>query len=242
MFYYKYCENPDEYIAYSTSFQIEFEHMNRLRILMEQNGNGGLYSRLFPRYYSTGITSTGQPYIEMEYLTGSTLENILSSRPQTNTPQRLLSHQQILHIYEQLHDAIDCLYQVGIIQLDLSPQNIFVLNENFDIKLIDFTNCYYTCYPNRAYKALDNRINPNTPVGIQLRDAGALLFTRLFFSGKELYHVHFSRENSGFFNRGYYQLLNCLFCPDALTYANADINDLFYWKDWYNELTRILQK
>lgn len=245
--YTKTCENPNKYDDYSISFEMEFLHMNQLRILMEKNSPKRAYSHLFPYYYSTNQLPSGQPYIRMEQINGTTLEDILSSRPIHTLPHRLLTHKQILHIFEQLHDAIYWLYQGGMMQIDLSPQNIIVLNSDFDIHLIDFTNCYYTNYPSRSYKIIDNRIDTHMPIGMQLRDACALLFTRLFFSGKTHYNQYFSMSDTTittpaqtFFEKEYHQLLNCLFYPNSVTYV-SDMDDLSYWEDWYKHLVSVLK-
>lgn len=239
--YIKTCENPNKYDDYSISFEMEFSHMNQLRILMEQKNATRSYSHLFPNYYSTYCSSSGQPFIRMEFVNGTTLEDILSNRPPHAFPYRLLTHKQMLHIFEQLHDAIYWLYQGGMMQIDLSPQNIMVLNSDFDISLIDFTNCYYTKAPSRSYKIIDNRIDTRQPIGMQLRDACALLFTRLFFSGKTHYNEYFSIISAKrFFEKEYHQLLNCLFYPNSITYV-SDMDDLAYWEDWYEHLVSILK-
>ena len=221
--------------------------MNHLQMLMEQRSATCSYSHLFPYYYSTNRLPSGQPYIHMERINGTTLEDFLSQRTIHTSPYRLLTHKQILHLFEQLHNAIYWLYQGGMMQIDLSPQNILVLNTDFDIRLIDFTNCYYTNYPSRSYKILDNRIDTNLPIGMQLRDACALLFTRLFFNGKTHYNQYFSMSDTTitattqtYFETEYPQLLNCLFYPNSITYI-SDMDDLSYWEDWYTHLISVLK-
>lgn len=246
-YYYKRCKNPTEYSHYSKLFQTEFNHMNNLRTLMEKSGTEEIYSRYFPYYYSTDTDCSGQPYICMERIAGNTLEEILTNKNCYEIPQRLLSHQQILHIYEQLHEAIYWLYQGGMLQLDLSPQNILVLNNNYDIKLIDFTSCYFFKKPTGIHKQIDYRFRPQVSASIQLRDSCALLFTRLFFNGNEYYQKYFAsqniykvRINRNYFEKQYPQLLNCLFYPESTEYTMSDTVTLSYFECWYETLRKLL--
>ena len=239
-FYYKYCKDPRHYDDFFLYFQMEYDSMERLKQLMDDTGKGSLYTQLFPLYYTYSCTTSKQPFICMEYITGCSLEEKLSAQYiNKNEPFPILNAQQILHLYEQLNTALYWLSQVGIFYLDLNPKNILVLNNNYDIKLIDFTNCYYQNKPDIPYRVLDNRISQKSPIGVQLRDAGALLFTRLFFYGQEHYNNYFSLNtlnNKTFFSR-FGSLLDCLFYPDELL-EDSEKHPLSYWEDWYTQLLR----
>lgn len=247
--YLKTCNNPQKYNDTIHLFQLEFEHMIQLQ---DQLGDE-VYSRFFPYYdYFTPSNEFGQPCLSMQRLEGETLEEKLCRMTKYNEPHKLLTSTHIRCIYEQLYEAIAILYDIGMIPLDLSPQNIFVLNNpknEFKIKLIDFTECYYINYPNQNYKTIDTRVDTNNPIGIQLRDTCALLFTRLFFSGNEHYNNHFSlflhRNNAriceNFFSNNYPSLLNCLF--STVEYAeNICKDDLTCWKIWYNALMNCVKE
>lgn len=243
-FFCKCCQDKNKYDEYSASFEKEFYHMHNLWLLMEAEGKGSLYSSLFPRYYSFGQDSNGRPCLTMEYIEGITLEEKLCQKATYTGPHLLLTHRQILHIYKQLHDAFFWLHQGGMLQIDLSPQNILITSSDFTIKLIDFTDCYYMNSPyksNMIYKKMDWRSSQSVP-SLQLRDSAALLFTRLFFSGNEHYAKYFTfdRINRNYFEREYKWLLHCIFYPEPATAALTDTESLLYWEEWYQQLCIIL--
>ena len=241
MLYMKYCKNTNNYTDYDAYFQNEFEHMKQLESLMEQQGVSDLYKNLFPYYDSYGYTEEGTPYICMEYIPGNTLEQRLCNKiPSSKQLKPLLYKHQILHLYEQLNDAFYWLYQVGIIYLDLSPENIIVLNDNYDIKLIDFTHCYYL-NSDTPYHCIDERLDSNLPICMQLRNAAALLFSRLFYSGNTHYNEYFSyaSNNRIFFRDNYGSLLNFLFSPEdeeSIFFDNEF--SLIEWQKWYQLLLK----
>lgn len=255
--YLKSCDDPRDYNRYSLAFGLELDHMQRLQHFMELKKKGQTYSNLFPHYKNLQYDSKGRPFLHMEKIGGETLEDYLCRQRRHNRPYPLLNDRQILHIYDQLHLAVTWLFYGNIIQFDLSPQNIMIDNQ-FNIHLIDFTDCYYTDLSHldnikKGCKKIDYRLNSSSPVSFQLRDTYALLFTRLFFCGKKHYDEYFSfRSDSekskitrSFFDREYPRLLNCLFYPDdPLHYETEDscrhpLTDL---EIWCRQLTKLLLK
>ncbi len=253
MIHTKYCNNPNLYQEYWYSFQIEYLSMKQLEKQMANCGKSDLYHKLFPHYESYGCTDDGQPYICMDYIKGCTLEEKLCTKNNScKGPKQLLSKAQICHLYEQLNTAIYWLHQVGILYLDLSPQNILILNNDYDIKLIDFTDCYHFNKYSRRYRQIDVRLDSALPPCIQLKNAGALLFTRLFFSGNKHYCDYFSFgqtedaiKNRQFFTKEYGKLLNCLFFPNSEpAYSKNEFLDEFslvQWEEWYHLLLKFLK-
>lgn len=247
-YYTKSCDNPKLYQEYQSSFQMEYNSMKELEKRMAENNQSDLYHKLFPYYECYKCTKDGQPYIRMEYIEGKTLEEKLYSKKKSSKkPEPLLSNAQIRHLYEQLNTAIYWLHQVGILYLDLSPQNILILNNDYDIKLIDFTDCYYFNRPIRRYRQIDVRLDSTLPPAIQLKNAGALLFTRLFFAGNEHYNNYFSFgqttsaiKNRQFFTKEYGSLLNCLFFPKEPVLVEDDVS-LAQWEEWYQLLLHFLK-
>ena len=69
-------------------------------------------------------------YIVMEYVEGSSLEQVICQKPHTLSPQ------QLLHIAIQICDAVSCLNKQGIIHRDLKPQNIMLTADNIP-KILD---------------------------------------------------------------------------------------------------------
>ncbi len=254
-YYSKFCDAPCDYEKYTLAFHLELDHMRKLQQLMNSKNEGNTYSKLFPSYYALHRGTDGKPYLDMEEICGETLEDYLCRQPHYIGPRSLLTSRQILHIYEQIYLAVDWLYQGNIIQLDLSPQNIMI-NKQFDIRLVDFTDCYYTDLSpsdniKKGCKMIDYRINSNAPFSQQVRDSYALLFSRLFFCGEKHYNEHFSaisyneksRQNRYFFEKEYPQILNCLFYPD--TSSNTACKEsasypLSDWNIWYWQLHDLL--
>lgn len=130
----KTCKDKANYEQFRRGFSKEFLSMKNL----------SSQCPTLPKYYQTG-SITNSPAIVMEYISGPTLEEYLSSQsllPQME-PAFLLSPSAISHICRQIYDTICFLYRHNIVYFDLSPSNIIITNnERFDIKLIDFTFCY----------------------------------------------------------------------------------------------------
>ena len=252
--YQKYFIKSGRCRADLANFQLEFNHMRNLQKLMEEEKKE-LYLQLFPQYYFLN-TSDDIPSLLMEKLHGETLEDFLGRYSTHQTPRLLLTHRQIRSIYEQIHNAIFWLFRGHMLHLDISPQNIFLVNNTFDnIRFIDFTGCYYTDLTlekniERGYNRLDYRINPDLPLPQQLRDSCALLFTRLFFSGNNNYNTYFSsnrkeslgNKNYRFFQNHYPNLLPCIFSPNTPTPPQPqDCHELLAdWESWYQRLLSLL--
>jgi serine/threonine protein kinase len=80
--------------------------------------------------YDSGALSNGQPYIAMEYLQGVTLEEVIAS-------EKRLPVARTVKIVAQICDALNYAHKAGVIHRDLTPRNIFVLQDD-SIKIIDF--------------------------------------------------------------------------------------------------------
>ena len=76
----------------------------------------------------------GQNYYVMEYLEGSSLQDLLVT-------QGAMSAEDIIHIGVQIASALEAVHGKNIIHRDLKPENIIILNsDDFDnyVKLLDF--------------------------------------------------------------------------------------------------------
>ena len=239
---YKYCYKPSLYKEYEICFRYEFLHMHRLETYMQTHARPGTYNHFFPSYYETGTNRNGQPYLVMDYIPGDTLENVLRST-RVASPHPHFTCEQILYLFQQLDQAQFWLRQAGLLQLDLSPGNIIVCNQNLDIRLIDFTDAYYISPKIRRVRALLERrhhiingfADRSLPPAQQLEEAGALLFTQLFYCGQEDYLR--TGPFVPFFDQ-YSSLLNCLHVRRSST--DPEDASLTYWTRWITELTHVL--
>ncbi|MDJ0939509.1 MAG: serine/threonine-protein kinase [Woeseiaceae bacterium] len=81
--------------------------------------------------YSVGELSSGLPFIEMEYVDGSTLADVL----QRNGAFDPLSAQRIL---EKIASGLAAAHDQHIIHRDLKPANVLVAHDSGDVYLADF--------------------------------------------------------------------------------------------------------
>ena len=231
---YKSCTVPE---LRQDSFKSYWEEYTAMRALYSKDPAG--YILLFPIYHACGRDRAGNPYLKMDHIEGITLEKKLQSMAHRN-PHRYLSNNQILHIFNQISAAQRMLRTVDILQLDLNPENIIVVNDDYDIRLIDLTEARCLTDSSRPYNLIDYHASVDIPPSLQLRQAGALLFTRLFYSGNEQYQTDYSRIS--FLNRfhDYWSLLQCLDDRDDRQMPREGSDCLYYWDIWLNLLRLIL--
>jgi serine/threonine-protein kinase len=80
-----------------------------------------------------GLMDSGAPYIVMERLYGETLRSRLA--------RELLSVEQGIRILDQVLLGLDAAHAVGIIHRDISPQNVFLTGDPYEligVKVLDF--------------------------------------------------------------------------------------------------------
>jgi eukaryotic-like serine/threonine-protein kinase len=83
------------------------------------------------RYVAHGLTSTGAPYLAMEWLEGEDLAGRLA--------RGRLSLEDSLALAARIADAMHAAHARGIVHRDLKPSNIFLVNGRVDrMKLLDF--------------------------------------------------------------------------------------------------------
>lgn len=217
---YKICRVPAWASTYYNGFRCEFEIMHRL--------NGSVY---FPTYYEfskSRLHRIDSPYICMDYIRGETLESLLQRRGERNNFETgilfpLLSDWEIHRLFEQLFDVMCILCNNGILYFDLNPCNIIIINDHFDLRLVDFTFCcdHRKNRETAHWKAIDGSVHRDWPYSLLLEESFLLLFTRLFYPGDTEYARHFARTGSAaepvsrYFRDHYGQLLHLLFFEDG---------------------------
>ncbi len=82
------------------------------------------------RVFDFDVTERGQPYIVMEYLEGSDLEQLLKERGR-------LKLEETVQILAGAANALDEVHQRGVVHRDLKPANLFVTGERIT-KILDF--------------------------------------------------------------------------------------------------------
>ncbi|HAB93284.1 MAG TPA: hypothetical protein DCF49_00730 [Lachnospiraceae bacterium] len=197
------------------------------------------YRLLFPVYRTCGFDRLGNPCIKMDHISGITLEQKLRSMAH-RSPHRYLTDSQILYLFEQLSAAQEMLSTVGLLQLDLNPENIIVVSDRYDIRLIDLTDACSLSDRSLPYNLIDYHASVDLPPSMQLREAGALLFTRLFYSGNDRYQEAYSQ--SSFLKRyhHYWSLLKCLDAPESRQGPEDPGDCLRYWNLWLRQLRLLL--
>jgi serine/threonine-protein kinase len=84
-----------------------------------------------------GVTSSGNPYIVMEYLEGDTLDQAIRQR------QRL-PFEEVVEIVSQTARALSQAHAAGVVHRDLKPDNILLARERdagpfgYTVKVVDF--------------------------------------------------------------------------------------------------------
>ena len=79
----------------------------------------------------SGITTTGQPYILMEYLDGPVLHALIKDRSPLLDGNRL-------QLIRQMTEAVGAVHKAGFIHRDICPRNFICSKKATDLKLIDF--------------------------------------------------------------------------------------------------------
>jgi tetratricopeptide (TPR) repeat protein len=83
-------------------------------------------------FYGYGVYR-GAPYMVMEYINGSSLQQLLSKN-------EALKPKFAVRIAEQVAEALSCAHANGLVHRDLKPSNVMVVGDeqSFTVKIIDF--------------------------------------------------------------------------------------------------------
>jgi serine/threonine-protein kinase len=110
----------------------------RQRLRREAQACGRIAHRNIVQVYDVDETSTGDPFLVMQLLTGQTLADLLASR-------RRLEPSLVARIGRDIASALSAAHTAKIIHRDLKPANIFLHREEdedgedgFVVKVVDF--------------------------------------------------------------------------------------------------------
>jgi serine/threonine-protein kinase len=81
--------------------------------------------------YEYGMTTRGQRYIVMEFLTGSGLHTMIKQRDERLPGKRL-------NLVRQMAEAVHAVHEAGYIHRDVCPRNFICADDLQSLKLIDF--------------------------------------------------------------------------------------------------------
>jgi eukaryotic-like serine/threonine-protein kinase len=110
---------------------------NRERFLEEARISGRIPSEHVVQVLAAGIDeSTGAPWMVMELLDGEDVGGLLVRRGH-------LEAREVLAVFEDLCHALGAAHRVGVVHLDLKPENVFVARAQrrdvpFTVKVLDF--------------------------------------------------------------------------------------------------------
>jgi eukaryotic-like serine/threonine-protein kinase len=110
---------------------------NRERFLEEARISGRIPSEHVVQVLAAGVDeATGAPWMVMELLQGEDVGGLLARRGS-------LEPREVLALFEELCHALGAAHRVGVVHLDLKPENVFVARSQrrdvpFTIKVLDF--------------------------------------------------------------------------------------------------------
>jgi serine/threonine protein kinase/Flp pilus assembly protein TadD len=109
-------------------FLTSTDHHYRARFIREARAVSALSHPNIAMVHDYGETSTGQPFIVMEYVKGKSLSDLLD--------EGLTLHRSV-EIVSAIAEALGEAHQQGIVHRDIKPSNVLV-NERGHVKVVDF--------------------------------------------------------------------------------------------------------
>jgi serine/threonine protein kinase len=143
------------------------------RFWQEARSASSIGHRGVVKIYDVGVLQNGQPYLEMEFLQGEPLDELLKRRREAKQPLHPL---EVVGIVAEAGSALQAAHDHGIVHRDIKPQNIFVVREHDgeSVKVLDFG----------IAKVVDNHEGP-----VQTR-TGMVLGTVLYMSPEQALGEH----------------------------------------------------
>lgn len=105
------------------------DESNKLRLLRSLKSSTGLSHPNLVKLYKAGQTEDGRPFLLLERLKGSTLDQFLKR-------EKRLPFPEVLSIALPLCDVLGYLHQQGVVHRDVKPENVFLTSDG-GLKLMD---------------------------------------------------------------------------------------------------------
>jgi len=116
-------------IRFDTIDQVSSQEQVRRRFLREAKAAGNLSHPNIVTIYDVG-EENGINFIVMEYVEGSSLEEIIAAG-------RKFAYQEIVMLIEQIGSALDYAHRLGVVHRDIKPANILI-DKNCIPHIVDF--------------------------------------------------------------------------------------------------------
>jgi serine/threonine-protein kinase len=103
------------------------------RLQQEARAAGALNHINLVGVYDFDISEEGEAYVVMEFLSGKSLAEILSTNKRLPEPR-------VVELFSQVCDGLEYAHKNGVIHRDLKPSNIMLVDENGSecVKIVDF--------------------------------------------------------------------------------------------------------
>src|SRR5580704_12337889 len=172
-----------------------------------------------------GVTTTGQPYLVLEYVNGDQIDRYCDQR-QLDLPTRI-------RLFLQVVDAVAAAHANLIVHRDLKPSNVLVRKDG-DVKLLDFgiaklIEAENDSEQHRTFTLSGTALTPQYAAPEQLKSEAITVCTDVYALGVLLYLLLTGRHPAGEGQRSAAELvktiveLEPLRASDAVASGGADI-------------------
>ena len=170
----------DQHLArrVAIKFLTSTDHHYRARFIREARAVSGLNHPNIAIVHDYGETSTGQPFLVMEYIKGKSLSDLLDEG---------VTLRRSVEIVSAIAEALGEAHESGIVHRDIKPSNVLI-NERGHVKVLDFGLVKHLFEPTTSTEGVD--LDAQTIYSTQTR-SDVIVGTPLYLSpeqatGKEI--------------------------------------------------------